>query len=176
MIDGSPRPHPGPVAKPLPKSLRSKRANGRLVANGNTARGRRMRELLADYGRDLPLGDESVRSLVKSAVTITLETEALEDKADLGQPVDGIVLARLTNTKERLAEKIRTLRAQLRPAPIIEGQGGWTSALARHLHKRAWQKTQYGDSLKAIPPAALALLDAEYAERERQREFLDAAR
>jgi hypothetical protein len=165
------------VAQPPAKSpQRSKRANGQLVANGNTARGRRMRELLADYGRDLPLSDESVRSLVKSAVTITLEAEALEDKADLGQPVDGIVLARLTNTKERLAEKIRALLAQLRPAPIIEGQGGWTSAIARHLHKRAWQIARYGDSLKAMPPIALAGLDAEYAERELQGEFRDAVR
>jgi hypothetical protein len=41
-----------PAAESMPKQ-RSSRANGRVVVSGSAARGRHLRELLADFGRGL---------------------------------------------------------------------------------------------------------------------------
>jgi hypothetical protein len=191
--DGSKRYRPDVVIHP---KQRSRRANGRPVLKRNSARGRRLAELLEIYGRALNLEDETVRGLVVSTARIATEVEDLEGRADLS-PIDRLALTRMIGLRERNLEKLEAMRTGARArseAPIAQGLGGWTQPLWRHLHFMLWVRDRTGgggDYLerarkhpsvvteyerrfkKAVnDPAVLA----EYEALERQGEFASAVR
>jgi hypothetical protein len=103
-------------AASLPAAQKSRRANGKLIANGHTARGRRERELLREHSRGFEGElDERTMSLIRSTVTVGLELEALEDKAARGEAIDTLALNRLANTYRRNLQKLADMRRELSP-------------------------------------------------------------
>jgi hypothetical protein len=157
------------------KQFRTKRANGRLVVDGRSSRGRRLAELTEAYSIGLP-DDETARGLVASVARLQVEIEAIEDKIDRKQPVDHEVFTKMLNTRQRSFEQIRECKAQARPSIGHEhapGPGGWSNALARHLHWMVWSRDRCGDA--NLPQGKLCdELTAEYAELERQGKFVGA--
>jgi hypothetical protein len=179
-IDGSKRYRPDVVSKPTPKRQRSRRRNGKLVADGRSATARRLRELIEDFGFNIDLASEEARAAVVSTARLAVEAEDLGDANDRararGEPVDGSQYATLVNARDRGFARLKELRAQARPSiehELAPGPGGWSNALARHLHQLVFFRDKCGD---ANPPQGKLRdeLLAEYAERERRGEFVGA--
>jgi hypothetical protein len=164
------------MPKPSVKQQRTRRANGRLVADGRSARGRRARELLDAYSTGADPANEQMTGLIRSAVSLQIEIEGLEDKIDRSQAVDHFAFARLVNSRERVLRKLSELKAEARAgAPRQKVQGGWTSALWRHLHFMSWVDEQRGESsfAETINDPAFK---REYERLEAQGLFRDVAR
>jgi hypothetical protein len=171
-VDGTKRYRPDIPPKPLAKQ-RTKRANGRLVLDGRSARGRRLKELIQIYSVGLSLEDGRIAGLVKSTASIAYAAEQLEDAIDRGEVVNHFALVRLVNTRERNLTKLKELKAQAQPAPspIAKGPGGWSSPLQQHLHLMVWLRHRCGNANSQDPA-----LIAEYGRLEAAGEFLDAVR
>jgi hypothetical protein len=141
-LDGTPRFRV--AAASLPAAQRTRRANGKLVANGNSARGRRERELLREYSRGFEGElDERTMSLIRSTVTVCLELEALEDKGARGEVIDTLALNRLVNTHRRSLQRLEAMRRELSP-PATTGALAPDAAAAlkrlrQHLERLARQ-------------------------------------
>ena len=180
-VDGTKRYRPDIPPKPLAKQ-RTKRANGRLVLDGRSARGRRLKELIQIYSVGLSLEDGRIAGLVKSTASIAYAAEQLEDAIDRGEVVNHFALARLVNTRERILTKLKEMKAQARPAEHEPGLGGWSSPLQRHFHFMRWvaQRTNLVDVNHRDAAFSKLVNDprsqAEYDELERQGAFKDAVR
>jgi hypothetical protein len=138
--DGTRRFRAPPAQKPTPAQQRSKRANGVLALSGNSARGRRLRELVRIYSTGVDPDDEKAAALVRSTASIALKVEQLEDASDAGEPIDALAFNRLVNTRERNLRRLNELRRLAAPpgAPAAEAEAG-LAALRRFLDRLARQ-------------------------------------
>jgi hypothetical protein len=155
---------------------RSRRANGRLLLDGRTRRGRRLAELIAAFGSGHNLSDEETVALIRSSASLQVEIEALEDKIDHCKPVDHDMLTKLINTRDRSFERLKEMRTQARsPAERKHppGLGGWTSELQRHLHYLVWTRPFVEHYAKGTNDPALI---AEYERLEAEGAFKDMAK
>jgi hypothetical protein len=121
---------------PSPKMLRTRRANGRDAIDGRSARGRRLRELLAIYSIGVDMEDAKAAALVKNVVTLSIQLETLEDDSDIGRAIDRLELVRLSNARGRAEERLEALKAKAHQAPAESSAAG-LSALQRHLERLA---------------------------------------
>jgi hypothetical protein len=120
--DGTPRVHRNSAPKPRIPAQRSKRANGKLAISGNSARGRRLRELIRIYSEGLDPEDEKAAALVRSTASVALKAEQLEDALDAGEPVDEAALARLIRLRENNLSRLAAKKAEASP-PEAEVEG-----------------------------------------------------
>jgi hypothetical protein len=157
--------------KPLPKKQRTKKANGRLVLNGRSYRGRRTKELVEIYGVGVDLADAQMAGLVKSTAVIAFQVEQLEDASERGELIDLELLNRLVNTRERNRVTLKEMRTQVRSHSPEHATGGPAAltALQRHLHYLAWTRGRSKHYAKGVNDPELI---AEYDRREAQGEFL----
>jgi hypothetical protein len=105
--------------------------------DGRSAQGRRLKELVEIYSRDIEPLDEQTEAMVRASAMMALQLERLEERITRGEDIDEERMQRLTNSLARRTDKLDRMKAKSSPAESSSSSG--VSALQRHLEKLAAQ-------------------------------------
>jgi hypothetical protein len=100
---------------------RSKVTNGSLGIRLTSSAGRRFKDLIEEYGKEVAGTDElssAEVALVRMAAGITVRCEALQSAIVSGDPVDDNVIIRLTNAGCRILLALTKARTEIGRAHV----------------------------------------------------------